>query len=140
MKLNYFAYTTHVPYHFSPLKKTGYASFLTPKPHFNLGLLHFAYIYGVVSNLMDRTLQEPFTLSHRLPSGHFISSSFCQSAYFLSYHSNPLLKCQTLCCWNGPIALACTVQIFAKQLQKQIWKHTTLNNSPIWFSHRLLPP
>ena len=120
--------------------KPGSTPFLIPKPYFNLGLLHLAYTYRIVSSRVVRALLEPLTVSQRLPVSHFISSSFCQSAQFISYTSNPSPRCQTVCCWNGPIALACTVQIFVKQLQKEFWKHTTLNNSPIWFSHRLLPP
>lgn len=78
MKLNYFTYTTLVPNHSSPFKKTGYTPFLIPKAYFNLGLFHLVHIYGTANNLVEG--QEPFTVAQRLLFGDFISSRFCESA------------------------------------------------------------
>lgn len=118
--------------HFSPSKKGRCTPCLIPKVYFNLGLWHLADVYGILG-----------------PQG----TEHCRSPRRCPLHVRRLLPQHTA---NAPVLThrrdakrrvvgiaaippACTVQIFAKQLRRQFWKRTTLNNSPIWFSHRLLP-
>lgn len=125
--------------HFSPSKKGWYAPCLIPKIYFNLGLWRLTYVYGILSPEGTEHYRSPW----QCPRGHPLSTP--RSPAFATTHGllAPLLTHR----WDAKqrvvgiaaIPPARTVQISAKQLRRQFWKHTTLNNSPIWFSHRLLP-
>lgn len=95
-------------------------AFLIPKPSFNLGLSQLVSIYGILSNSGQSIAEALDGLLEVAFWPLLFLTAFASVLSLFPTISNPFLRCQAVCCWNGPYPSSMHGPNFCKAATKAI--------------------